>query len=126
MVLHATNYASGVVHKGILIVTILPEMIQDSEPAYSLRDEITSLVDVAKPTSIVLDLERVRFIGSVGLLAFLGVRRQFGDGRIVLCNVSDSIRKMFAACRLISNDSIKSAPFEVESTVEATLIRLAH
>lgn len=124
MVLHATSYASGVVHKGILVVTILPEQIRDSEPAYSLRDEIISLVDASKPSSILLDMERVHFIGSVGLLAFLGVRRHFGDGRIVLCNVSDGIRRLFAACRLISTDAAKSAPFEVESTVEATLGRL--
>jgi len=119
------RYASGAVHGEMLVVSITTDQIRDSTLAYALRDEIISLVEATKVRNVVLDLEKVHFIGSVGFLAFLGVRRHLGGGRIVLCNMSEPIRQMFAVCRLIPADTATTAPFEVEANLDAALLRLA-
>src|SRR4051794_14376454 len=79
--------SAGPSENGNLVVSILEGQIREAAVAYRLRDEIISLIDQQKPVNIVLDLANVAFIGSVGFLAFLGVRRHLGGGRIILSNV---------------------------------------
>src|SRR2546423_9261560 len=119
------RYSSGALHGEVLVVNITTDQIRDSTLAYALRDEIIPLVDATKARNVVLDLDKVHFIGSVGFLAFLGVRRHLGGGRIVLCNMSEPIRQMFAVCRLIPSDTASTAPFEVETDSASALTRLA-
>ena len=117
------RFASGSVHESVLVITILVEEIRDAEMSYALRDEILSLIDGAMVSHVVLDLQRVTFMGSVGFLAFLAVRRHVEVGQIVICNISSPVRHMFELCRLISNDPSTAAPFEAEDTLEAALAR---
>jgi anti-anti-sigma factor len=109
---------------GVLVATILVAQIREAKTAYELRDQILSLMQEGHPRDIVFDLAKVGFVGSVGFLAFLGVRRKLASGRIVLCNMSEPIRDMFAVCRLIQTESNAAAPFEVAATKEAALERL--
>ena len=76
------------------------------------------------PKDVVLDLGKAKFIGSIGFLAFLGVRRELPNGRIVLCNLFQPVRDMFVVSRLIQTASNPGAPFEVAETKEAALERL--
>jgi len=117
--------ATGALNGGCLVVTVMPQQVRETAIAYSLRDEIVALVDSSQTRDLVLDAGNLQFIGSIGFLAFLGVRRHLGDGRIILCNLSFAVREMFAVCRLISTDGAKAAPFEVAATVEAAVARLA-
>jgi anti-anti-sigma factor len=117
--------AAGELQNGNLVVTIHESQLREAATAYRLRDEINALIDAQKPQNIVLDLASVKFIGSVGFLAFLGVRRHLGPGRIVLANLSDSTREIFAICRLIPTETNQSAPFEVATTVDEALSRLS-
>jgi len=116
--------AAASLENGNLVVSILEDQIRDATVAYRLRDEINSLIDQQKPANIVLDLAKVKFIGSVGFLAFLGVRRHLGGGRIVLCNVADAVRDVFAVCRLIATGANTSAPFEIANDTAAALAQL--
>ena len=117
-------YASGVVHGSVLVATITADQLRDATLVYALRDELISLLNATGAQSLVLDLEKVRYIGSIGFLAFLGVRRHLGGARIVLCNMSEPTRQMFSVCRLIPTDTTNEAPFEVDSTVPSALTRL--
>jgi anti-anti-sigma factor len=117
--------AAGALQNGNLVVTIHEPHLREAATAYRIRDEINAMIDAQKPQNIVLDLTDVKFIGSVGFLAFLGVRRHLGAGRIVLANLSDSTRDIFSICRLIPTTTNQSAPFEVAATVEEALSRLA-
>lgn len=119
------HYVSGVAHGEILVATIMVDQLRDAILVYALRDELVSLLNSTDAQSLVLDLEKVRYIGSIGFLAFLGVRRHLGNSRIVLCNMSETTRQMFLVCRLIPSDAANEAPFEVESTVPSALTRLA-
>ena len=105
-------------HDGVLTVLVLLGEIRDSHTAYAFRDEVIAEMKQATTRDVIFDLSRVRFIGSVGFLAFLGVRRQLSGGRIVLCHMSDSIREVFQVCRLIANsDKGAKAPFEEAETL---------
>ena len=115
------RYLSGSVHDSALVITILVEQIGDPDTSYALRDEILSLFDGAKTSHIVLDLQRVTFICSVGFLAFLSLRRHLDGGQIAICNSSESVRDMFEVFRLASRDPSVTAPFQVEDTLEAAL-----
>lgn len=109
-------------HAGnFLVVKVLAPQLREAQVAYKLRDEIITLIAEPQPKGVVLDLSNATFIGSVGFLSFLGVRRHLKDGRIILCNLSVPIRDMFAACRLIPSDSSRAAPFETAENVSTAL-----
>ena len=117
------RYVSASVHDKVLVISILVEQFRNHDIMYAMRDEILSLVDPAKMSQVVLDFQHVSFVGSLGLHAFLAVRRHFAGGQIVICNFSDSIRRVFEICRLVSPDPSVKAPFEVEDFLEAALAR---
>jgi len=101
------------------------DQVRDAKVAHDFRDDIIALINKEQPKGIVIDLAKVKFIGSVGLLAFLGVRRQLSGGRIVLCNLSDPIREMFSVCRLIATDTKTAPPFETANTTAEALAQLS-
>ena len=107
-----------------LVVTVLATQLREAQIAYKLRDDVIALIGKSQPPGVVLDLSKVSFIGSVGFLAFLGVRRHLQGGRIVLCNLSAPIRDMFGACRLIATDATTVAPFETANTAADALALL--
>ena len=117
------RYVSGTVQNGVLVATITVNQLRDAAATYSLRDELLNLINSSGARHIVLDARHVQFIGSIGLLTFLSVRRHMADGRVVLCNMSEPIQKLFAICRLITTDPTKVAPFEVATTLEKALAR---
>ncbi len=119
------QYVSGSVHNDVLVITILVEKVRDAETAHALRDEISSLMDSAKASHVVIDLQRVTFMGSVGFLVFLALRRRVEVGQIVICNISPPVRDMFELCRLISTDPSMAAAFEAEDSLEAALARFS-
>lgn len=120
----ASMLCTGDTKDSVLIATVLVERIRDAKTAYELRDSLIDLIQEAQPGHVVIDLEKAKFIGSVGFLAFLAVRRKLPDARIVLCNLWQPVREMFAVCRLIQTAGNEAAPFEVAETKEAALARL--
>ena len=71
--------------------------------------------------NIVLNVAGVEYVGSVGILAFLGARRRLPAGRVILCGMSRNVREVFRVCALIPSDAKKSGPFETAETVESAL-----
>jgi anti-anti-sigma factor len=119
------QYAIGSVHDDVLVIEILVEQIRDADTSYALRDEMLSFIDPAKVSHIVLNFEHVTFVGSVGFLAFLAVRRRLQDGQIVICNLWEPIRQVFEICRLLPKDPAATAPFQIENSLQAALARCA-
>lgn len=117
-------YATSSFQNGVLVVTILASQVRDAVVAYALRDEMTALVDRDRPQHLVIDLAGVQFIGSIGFLAFLGVRRRLEAGRVVLCHLSPALHDTFAICRLIPTEPDGVAPFEVAADVDEALLSL--
>ena len=119
-----SSCSRGAIHGRILVVDVLVDHIRDPQTSYTLRDEILSLMKAGEIRHVVVDLQRVTFLGSVGLLAFLAVRRQLKDGSVALCNVAEGIQAMLELSMLVSTTPGETAPFLLESTVESALARL--
>lgn len=119
-----SSCSRGAIYGQILVVDILVDHIRDPQTSYSLRDEILSLMKAGEVRHVVIDLKQVTFLGSVGLLAFLAVRRQAKDGSVVLCNVAEGIQTMLELSMLVSTTPGETAPFLLEGTVESALARL--
>jgi anti-anti-sigma factor len=113
--------ASRIVESGVLVVTINVGEVRTAETAYDLRDEIRSLFDAAGARHLIVDARNLAFMGSVGFLAFLGIRRHLPEGRIVLCNLAEPVRHAFYVCRLIPVNDKEATPFEVTPTLEAAV-----
>jgi anti-anti-sigma factor len=108
-----------------LVFRVMVSKLRDAAASYALRDEMLAQVAETPATKVVIDLEEVDFIGSVGFLAFLNTKRQLPDSRIVFCNVSPHILTAFQVCRLVASDATKPGPFEVQSTRDAAVASLA-
>ena len=121
----ASETCTGDYFDDSLVVKVLVPQLRDAQVAYKLRDDIIALLTDPQPIGVVLDLANVTFIGSVGFLSFLGVRRCLKGGRIILCNLSTPIRDMFGVCRLIATDTNAIAPFETAESASEALALLA-
>jgi anti-anti-sigma factor len=111
-------------HGAELVVAIQEKALRDTTTCYAIRDEITTAIDTAKATNVVLDMSAVEFVGSVGILAFLGARRRLPAGRVILCGMSPNVREVFLVCALIPSDARPSGPFETAETVACALATL--
>jgi anti-anti-sigma factor len=116
------SYCAAVrmVDEGVLVVAIGVGEIREPTMAYDLRNEMLSLVKSSAAEHLVIDAHNLIFMGSVGFLAFLGLRREF-SGRIILCNLAKPVRDSFALCRLIQDKSNHQAPFEAAGTLDDAL-----
>ncbi|MFO0905481.1 MAG: STAS domain-containing protein [Pirellulales bacterium] len=119
-----TGTVTGRMEQDTLVAAVSLEQIRDALQTYALRDELQAMIESSKPRDVVVDMSNVKFIGSVGFLAFLSVRRQLTTGRIILANLSENLQKLFALCRLIPTEKASVAPFEVAADVAAALGRL--
>lgn len=122
---YSGNFATASVDDKTLIARVTTNAIRDADTSYGLRDEVAAWLNESKSEHLVLDISAVRTIGSIGLMAFLGLRRQLPDGRIILCHLSDPIREMLVTCRLIRGQSQAAAPLEDAADLDSALEMLA-
>ena len=125
MVAAGERFVAASLQSGVLVATIMREEIRDATDAYSCRDELIATIDSSKTEQLVINLDHVQFLGSIGLVALLGVRRHLGSGRIILCNISEIVRQMLLVCRLIPRTETDTAPFETAATEAVAVESLA-
>ncbi len=104
-----------------LVITILEEQLRDVSLVSKLQAAMAEAVKKQSATVIVIDLHRTLFIGSIGFLAFLSLRRLPEVKRMILCNLAPQIRDLFEICKLIPSESVIDAPFEVANTLSLAL-----
>ncbi len=114
--------ASRFVESNALLARVMVPEIREAAVAYALRDELLALVEESGTRHLILDVRQLKFIGSIGFLAFLGVRRQM-SGQIIFCGMTEPVRQVFQVSRLIPSGS-EERPFGLEDTLEAALARL--
>lgn len=100
----------------VLVVEVLPEQLRDFSVVQSLREGVIAAIEETNVKHVIMDLSRVKHLGSVAFLAFLAIRRQSGIDRIVLCGLSEFVQELFRMCKLIASSGGKSAPFEQAAT----------
>lgn len=113
---------------GTLVLTIEVEQVKDFLISEELRYELVHAVKSRQATRIVLDLHNMTFMTSLACVAFIGVRQAMKDvdGRVVLCNMTDFIHKVFSAKRLLARSKNSgNVAFESAETLDDALALLA-
>ena len=111
--------------EGGLVLEITTPELRTPEVTHALRDEVVAAVHDEKASNVLLDLKQVTFLGSVGMLVFLAVKRLPEVRRIVLCNLAPSIREVLLICKLLSNEPGQDAPLEHIDDVDEALAAIA-
>ncbi len=109
---------------GILVLTVEVEQVKDFRVSEEMRYELVHAVKSRKSKVIVLDLRNMTFMTSLACVAFIGVRQAMSDveGRVVLCNMTDFIHRVFSAKRLlVRSKNSGHVAFESATTLEAAL-----
>ncbi len=114
----ATRYIESSTQDGVLVITIRATAMRDTQICYAIRDQMIEAIDPDDTQTVIINLESLAFVGSIGLLGFLAVRRKIPKSRIVICNVTDTIREVFLLCRMISADNSADSPFEMTATLQ--------
>ena len=89
---------------GTLVLTIEVEQVKDFTLSEELRYELVHAVKSREAKRIILDLHNMKFMTSLACVCFIGLKHAVKekDGRLVLCCVSEFIRKILDAKRLLS------------------------
>ena len=113
---------------GILVLTTEVEQVKDFTISEELRYELVHAVKSRELKRIVIDLRNMSFMTSLACVAFIGVRQAMKDvhGRVILCNMTEFIHKVFSAKRLlVRSKNNGNVAFESAATLEDALAMLA-
>jgi anti-anti-sigma factor len=110
----------------VLVLTILDAKLETEDVCARLREELMEVVTQSEAKKVVLDFRNVRTVSSVAFRPLLSVRRimQQSNGRMLLCNLSESVAQMFYATRLLAADRPSAATFQEQSSLEAAIEHL--
>ena len=118
------HYARPRREGNVVVIEIVAKELRGHDITSQLRKQLVDIVTQESPWSIVLDIHQVRFLGSLGVLALLTVRRESPDARIMIVNASEQVVKLLTTCRLIASDGIDFAPFELGDDVATAVASL--
>ncbi len=112
----------------VLVITPTVDQLRDSEICYSLRDQMIAAVQAGHPRRVVIDMQKVDFVSSIGVLAFLNLRRSMtppgqpltGE-RIVFCNLTENLTGMFQICKMIPKQPGEQTPFASVDTLQSAI-----
>lgn len=97
----------------ILVLKIEVPELREPELTYAVRDELVDIVAGENAKNLIVDLADVTYVGSIGLLALLSVRRLACVERIVICNTCDPVRAIVLTSRLASPNGDHTQPFDI-------------
>jgi len=101
----------------VFIITFLTEDLRDANRCLAIREQISQILSLRTPERVLLDMSRVKFMGSVGVRILVTALRLIceSQGRIAVCGLHGELRGLLFVCSLISDDLKKPGPFEVAS-----------
>jgi anti-anti-sigma regulatory factor len=108
-------------HSSCLIIKILESQMRDFAKVIQIKEAVITAVREVLPKTVIIDLSQLHFVGSVGFLAFLAIRREPTVRNVVLCNLDTNVHKVFSVCKLIPDSVDASAPLLIADTVEAAI-----
>ncbi|MBC8351025.1 MAG: STAS domain-containing protein [Planctomycetes bacterium] len=113
---------------GILVLTVEVEQVKDFTISEEMRYELVHAVKSRDSKRIILDLRNMTFMTSLACVAFIGVRQAMKDveGRVVLCNMTEFIHKVFTAKRLlVRSKSNGNVAFESAASLDEAISMLS-
>jgi anti-anti-sigma factor len=98
------RHITAVTEQGVFVLTVDLTEVKDYMIAEELRYELVHAVKRANTKKFVLDLHNMEFMTSLACVSFIGLKHGVREveGRLVLCHMTDFIRKVFNAKRLLT------------------------
>ncbi len=110
--------------KGVLILNVLQPELWGEELTNAIRDELVQAVDHYGLPRVVLNLEQVQFLTSMGISALLHFRRHVRElgGQIILCNVAPVVADVLITTHLVGGPSASAIiPFSIAADVPSSV-----
>jgi anti-anti-sigma factor len=101
-----------------VLLQIQPPQIRDPETSSALKDQMIAIAEQHQAKDLIVDFGRVEFMGSVGFLALMGLRRHFKDSNIIFFGMNDHLQEVFEVSKLTSRDPMIGALFATAETRE--------
>jgi anti-anti-sigma factor len=100
--------------------------LQGEEVTRAVGQELSAAVDDSGLTKVALDLDKVKFLTSLGLQALLHFRRHLRtkDGQLLLCNLSTGVADVLFTTRLATASELDILPFRLAPDVPTAVRQL--
>jgi anti-anti-sigma factor len=110
----------------VLVLTITETHFQGDRQAEAARQAMLDALSHSGAKKVVIDLQTVKYLSSVGFRPLLTLRRRLQEigGQMVLCNLSPEVTEVFRSTRMISTGRSSSSPFVAQSDLAAALASL--
>ena len=121
------RHITATTDQGVTVLSVDLTEVKDFMIAEELRYELLHAVKRANTNKFVIDLRNMTFMTSLAFVAFIGVKHGVRelDGRLALCNMTEFIRKVFNAKRLLSPGAqTGNVAFEEADTLADAIERL--
>ena len=113
--------------QGVIVISVELTEVKDYMVAEELRYELVDCVKRSSAKKFVLDLQNMSFMTSLACVAFIGLKHAIRelDGQLILCHMTDFIRKIFSAKRLLTpSQNTGNVAFDDAGTLAEALARL--
>jgi anti-anti-sigma factor len=121
------RHITATTEQGVLVLAVDLTEVKDFMIAEELRYELLHAVKRSSSKKFIIDLRNMTFMTSLAFVAFIGVKHGVReiDGRLILCNMTDFIRKVFNAKRLLSPGAqTGNVAFEEAETLALAIERM--
>jgi anti-anti-sigma factor len=121
------RHITATTEQGVTVLAVDLTEVKDFMIAEELRYELLHAVKRASSKKFIIDLRNMTFMTSLAFVAFIGVKhgvREVG-GRLILCNMTEFIRKIFNAKRLLSPGAqTGNVAFDEAESLSAAIARI--
>ena len=102
----------------VLVLRFCVSEVRTPEVSFAIRDEVLAAVDASGTSKFVVDLSRVEFMSSVGLLTLMSLRRHVENAKIVLTGLWGHVLDVMETCRLVNSEHNTNGVFEVAESID--------
>ena len=112
--------------KGILILTVKDEQIREWEQSQALRNEFVASIGQTTAPRVVVNMANVKFLASCGFLPLVSLNTAVNNsgGRMVICGLSDFVRKVLSSTQMLINPKSSRGIFEECATLSDAISAL--
>ena len=121
------RFISVQLEQDIIVVTVTLQRISEFEMAHELGNVLVAAVRQHPAQGVIVDMRNVEYLASVGYGSLISLRscvKETGQ-RLILCNLSNPLKNVLTATRMLINPHSQEALFEYADSLDAALEMLA-
>lgn len=90
-------------HGDLLVLTVRDSRLTDEQQARAWQQQMTDAIAGASAAGVIVDMKNVDYMTSVGVFPLVAARNvaERSGGRLVLCNLSETVAKVLTVTQLI-------------------------